>query len=67
MARKSASSPRTTASKPGATSARLRKLIARTATIADKVAELLGEMRRLEKQGFVIRTLPSGKSKNPNP
>ena len=67
MARKSVSPQRKTASKPAAASARLKKLIARTATIADKVTELLGEMRRLEKQGFVIRTLPSGKSKNPNP
>ncbi|MEO8526746.1 MAG: hypothetical protein ABI460_18605 [Caldimonas sp.] len=41
----------------------LKQLIARTNTIADKVAELLGELRQLDQKGFVITTLVSGKSK----
>ena len=67
MARKPASSARKTASGRSASSRTIRQLVARTNTIADKVAALLGELRRLERQGFVITTLASGKSKNPSP
>lgn len=53
-------------SRPAGRAQSLKQLIARTNTIADKVAELLGELRRLEKQGFVIKFLASGKSKTPS-
>jgi len=47
--------------------ATLKQLIARTETVADKVASLLGELRRLDKQGFVVTGLDSGSTKKQNP
>jgi hypothetical protein len=47
--------------------ATLKQLITRTETIADKVSSLLGELRRLDKQGLVITSLPSGSTKKQNP
>jgi|KBSSwiStaDraftv2_1062776.scaffolds.fasta_scaffold19666_6 hypothetical protein len=59
------STPAKKAAKPkGAT---LKQLIARTETVADKVALLLGELRRLEKQGFVVTGLSSGSTLKQNP
>jgi len=52
---------------PKAKRATLKQLITRTETIADKVASLLGELRRLDKQGLVITGLPSGSNKKDNP
>ena len=40
----------------------LKQLIARTESIADKVTALLGELRQLDNQGFVITGLLSGKT-----
>lgn len=55
--------PKKRSRRPANATRTLKNLIARTNTIADKTAELLGKLRELETQGFVITTLVSGKSK----
>ena len=46
----------------------VKQLIARTETVADKVALLLGELRRLDKKGGVVITgLESGSTKKESP
>ena len=62
---KEKSPPAKKAAKPRRAS--LKQLIARTETVADKVALLLGELRRLDKQGGVITGLESGSTKKQNP
>jgi len=48
--------------------ASVKQLIARTETVADKVALLLGELRRLDRQGGVVVTgLESGSTLKQNP
>jgi len=64
IARVSSFSAKKAAKPKGAT---LKQLIARTETVADKVALLLGELRRLEKQGFVVTGLSSGSTLKQNP
>ena len=45
----------------------LQQLIGRTETIVEKSTELLGILRSMDDQGFVIRVLTSGKGKGGNP
>jgi len=60
------STPAKKAAKPKRAS--VKQLIARTETVADKLASLLGELRRLDKQGGVVVTgLESGSTKKQNP
>lgn len=45
----------------------LKQLVARTETLVEKSTELLGMLRKMDKQGCVIRVLLSGKGKGGNP
>jgi len=56
-----------TAKKAAKPTVTLKRLIARTEKIADEATQLLGELRSLDRQGFVITGLSSGLTTKQNP